>query len=75
MKQKLYLNAHFHTLDPAKPQAEALLVEGEQISAVGSVQELRALARPGVREIDLESLTVIPGLTDAHIHSAGFAAT
>ena len=73
MKQKLYLNAHFHTLDPAKPQAEALLVEGEQISAVGSVQELRALARPGVREIDLENLTVIPGLTDAHIHSAGFA--
>lgn len=73
MKQKLYLHAHIHTLDRAKPQVEALLVEGERIVAAGNAAELRSKAAAGVQEVDLGDLTVIPGLTDAHIHSAGFA--
>ncbi len=56
------------TLDPAGRIAEAVLVDGERIAAVGSRAEIRDLAGPGARERDLAGRTAIPGLIDAHAH-------
>ena len=43
---------------------------GGRIVAVGSSDEVRRLGGADTREVDLKGLTVIPGLTDAHVHLA-----
>ncbi len=48
--------------------AEALCIENGVITAVGTNQEIRALAVPGASEIDCGGHTVIPGLNDSHMH-------
>ncbi len=49
--------------------AEALAVRDGRIAAVGSANDIRALAGPASRVIDLAGRTVIPGLIDSHIHA------
>jgi predicted amidohydrolase YtcJ len=73
----LIVNAAVRTLDPARPQAEALAVYGHRIVAVGGTGELRALAGPNTRVIDAAGRSVLPGFNDAHVHwlSGGFALT
>ncbi len=73
LQQYLYVNATFHTQWDERPQSAALLTRGEQILDVGTEQDLRAHAAGTVETIDLGGATVIPGLTDAHFHSANFA--
>ncbi|MCX2746863.1 amidohydrolase [Arthrobacter sp. MI7-26] len=66
----LYANTRFRTLDPSYPTAEALLVEEGRIVALGDYPSLSAHAPAGTRTADLDGLTVLPGLTDSHIHTA-----
>jgi predicted amidohydrolase YtcJ len=54
------------TVDPARPRAEAVAVDGETIVAVGSRAELAA-AHPGAQVRELPG-TVVPGLVDSHLH-------
>lgn len=68
----VYFNANIYTLDPDTPRAQAIAVEGDRISAVGSNATVRALADAGTEVVDLQGLTVLPGLIDAHAHMAGF---
>jgi hypothetical protein len=56
------------TLDPARPEARAVAVRGGVIVAVGSDEEILALASEATRRIDLRGRMVLPGLTDAHGH-------
>lgn len=51
------------------PPAEALAVRDGKISAIGRSADIRALAGPGTRVVDLAGRTVIPGLIDSHIHA------
>ena len=60
--------AHVLTMDPSLPVAEAVLVEGERILAVGSQSELMALASKHVMVSELPGQTLIPGFIDAHSH-------
>ncbi len=62
------VNGRIHTVDPARPEAEAIAVCGERIGAVGSTTEIRAMAGPDTREIDLGGRRVVPGFNDAHVH-------
>ncbi|MGP5607212.1 amidohydrolase [Arthrobacter rhombi] len=73
LEQRLYVNATFHTQWDGCPRATGLLARGEHIVALGTPQELRAQATGPVGTIDLGGATVIPGLTDAHIHTANYA--
>ena len=50
---------------------EALAVGGDRVIAVGTSEEVRRLAGPGTRIVDLAGRTVIPGLTDNHYHRIG----
>ena len=61
------------TGDAARPWAEAVAIEGDRISAVGTTAEIRALAGANTQVIDLSGRLVIPGINDAHMHP-GFAA-
>jgi len=49
--------------------AEALAVRDGRIAAIGRSADIRALAGPATRVIDLSGRTVIPGLIDSHIHA------
>jgi predicted amidohydrolase YtcJ len=64
----LLINGRIHTMDPARPSATAMLVRGERIVTVGAEAEVRAQAAAGVRLVDLEGRTVLPGLIDTHTH-------
>jgi hypothetical protein len=48
--------------------AEALLVEGPRVVAVGTEAQTRREAPTGADRIDLGSNLVVPGLADAHLH-------
>ncbi len=62
-------NGIFHTLDPDKPVASAAVVRDGKIVFVGDSRSARALFANETTEIvDLKGSSVIPGLTDAHIH-------
>jgi predicted amidohydrolase YtcJ len=70
----LLVNGRIVTLDASSSVNEALAVEAGRIAATGSSEELRKLAGPATKVIDLGGRTVIPGLIDSHIHAirAGF---
>ncbi|WP_310582260.1 amidohydrolase [Deinococcus sp.] len=59
------------TLDPHRPGAEAVLVGAGRVLAVGSREDLNALA-PKAAVQDHRDLTLTPGLADAHIHLVGY---
>jgi predicted amidohydrolase YtcJ len=70
----LLVNGKIVTLDAAASVKEALAIEAGHIAATGTAEELRKLAGPSTKIIDLGGRTVIPGLIDSHIHAirAGF---
>ncbi len=51
------------------PSPSALAVAHGRIAALGSDQEISALAAPGCKVVDLAGLRLIPGLIDGHIHA------
>lgn len=73
MKQYLFCNGKVRTMDPQNPLAEAVLVGGGKILAVGAAAELDRLANGKCEKIDLKGRLVIPGLVDSHTHFAMFA--
>lgn len=70
---KLLFNAQVHTLDKSNPRATALLIDGSHFLAVGERERVEEYAHGQVDKIDLDGRTVIPGLTDAHIHIQQYA--
>jgi len=61
-------NGKVVTVDDYFSIQEAVAISGERISAVGSSEEIRAMAGPATRSVDLLGRTVIPGLIDNHNH-------
>ena len=68
-EQWLLHNGRIATLDSAATMAEAILIDGDTISAVGDGLSLRAQASAQARVVDLGGRLVIPGLIDSHIHA------
>jgi predicted amidohydrolase YtcJ len=62
------VNGKIHTVDGAAPLAEAVAICGERIAAVGATDDIRKLAGPKTRVIDLAGKLVLPGFNDAHVH-------
>src|SRR5438477_1849019 len=69
----LLVNARVWTVNPRQPEAEAVAVWRDRILAVGSSDDLRKLAGPATRVLDLKGRRVVPGFYDSHVHmlSAG----
>lgn len=68
MTRTLISNARIRTMDPARPMAEALVIEAGRIVALGSAAAMAARAGPGAEVIDAGGRLVLPGFQDAHIH-------
>lgn len=66
--QKLYFNGKIYTVDDAKPWAEAILIDGNQILFVGSNSESEKIADANATKIDLGGKVVLPGFHDVHMH-------
>jgi predicted amidohydrolase YtcJ len=66
----LFTNGKIFTAIPGRPFAEAMVVVGERITAVGTDQEARAAAPRGAVTVDLGGKVVVPGFNDAHDHIA-----
>ena len=64
--------AAVHSCDAPAAAADAVLVRGSRIAAVGRRDELRRSA-PDARLLDLSGTVLTPGLTDAHVHLTEWA--
>jgi predicted amidohydrolase YtcJ len=56
------------TMDPARPLARSLVIEGDRIAALDSEPA-------GAQRIDLHGGCVLPGFTDSHVHFPTWAVT
>lgn len=61
-------NGAIHTLDPARPRAEAIAIRGGRLVAVGSDAEVLQHKGSGTRVADLKGRMVMPGILDVHNH-------
>src|SRR5207249_6557120 len=57
-----------YTVESDRPWAEAVAVRGEAIVKVGKEAEVRALAGPATKIIELRGRLLLPGLIDGHTH-------
>lgn len=55
-------------MDDELPSAEAIAIDGNLISAVGTNDEVLSLQTGGTELRDLQGRTVVPGLIEAHSH-------
>ncbi|NUT32330.1 MAG: amidohydrolase, partial [Hamadaea sp.] len=69
----VFRNAVIHTGDQGRPAVQALAVRDGTVLAAGSEADVRAVTGPGADLVDLDGAAVIPGLYDAHIHTAHYA--
>ncbi len=67
---RIFIAREIITMDPTRPQAEAVAVIGERIAAVGSRAELEALAGSQRYVIDrtFEDKVLIAGFVEQHVH-------
>lgn len=61
-------------IDSHSETAEAILIRGGRVAAVGSNAEVLSAAGAGVERQSLDGATVIPGLIDTHPHLMHFSA-
>ncbi|MEV0495169.1 amidohydrolase [Streptomyces atratus] len=61
-------NARIHTVDPNRPEAQAMAVVDGLIAWLGSDEDANGWTGPGTRVIDAEGKLVLPGFVDAHNH-------
>jgi len=64
----IVINANIVTMDPLTPKAEALAVKRGRVIALGTDEQICALAGPVTSIIDAGGRLVLPGFQDTHIH-------
>jgi predicted amidohydrolase YtcJ len=67
----VYTNGKVVTVDDNSTIAQALAVKDGKFIRVGTTDEVMAHQGAGTTVVDLGGRTVIPGLTDSHLHDAG----
>src|SRR5882724_10042956 len=63
-------NASVWTVNPRQPRAQAIAISNGRFYAIGTNEEVLALAAGSAKKIDLGGNTVLPGFIDAHSHPA-----
>ncbi|HSZ43517.1 MAG TPA: amidohydrolase [Trebonia sp.] len=73
MTDLLLVNANVLTMDPARPRARSVAIDGDRVVALDPDLPARG---PAAREvIDLRGRTLLPGFHDAHNHMAWYGLT
>ena len=70
---KLLFNARIYTQDKTRPQVSAILIARDRVLAIGAKDELLSLAHGRIEQQDMQGKTILPGLTDAHLHIQHYA--
>ena len=70
MNETLFRGGTVLTVDQDRPRAEAVLVRGSRIVAVGDESDVAAAVSPDARVVDLDGRALLPGFNDAHLHLA-----
>lgn len=65
---QIYFNGPVLTMDKEDPRAEAVLISGGKIIAVGKLADLKKIAPDGVEMRDLDGKTLMPAFVDGHSH-------
>ena len=65
---QVFINGEVLTMDAENRVAQALSTRGDRIEAVGSTEEIMALADDHTEVVDLRGRTLLPGFIDAHGH-------
>ena len=65
---RVFFNATIWTGDTENPWAEAIALDGEIISEVGSTEKVRANMGSATEVIDLNGAFLVPGFIDSHTH-------
>ncbi len=79
----ILVNGVVLTMDGSGSTAEAVAVAGDRIAAVGTTAQIKAMAGPAARVVDLQGRALLPGFIDSRVHgpfgfwelSAGLALT
>src|SRR5215470_17445297 len=61
-------NGKIVTLDPARPDAQAVAARGDRIIAVGTNEEIARVTGRKTRVIELGGRLVVPGFIEGHGH-------
>ncbi len=69
--ETILLNGIILTVDPGDTIAEAVAIKDGKIIAVGSSEVVGNLAGSSTEVIDLNGMTVTPGMIDSHCHFSG----
>ena len=64
-------NGRIVTVDPARPEVEAIAISKDRIQALGSAAEIKAMTGPQTQVIDLQGQLAIPGFIESHGHFPG----
>ena len=64
-------NGRVVTVDPGKPEAQAVAIRADRIAAVGTDAEIARFIGPKTEVIDLGGKLAIPGFVEAHGHFLG----
>ena len=64
----ILIHGHIYTGNPKAPWVQALAISGTRIEAAGTDEEILAHRQSPTKVIDLQGRTVIPGISDSHVH-------
>ena len=67
----VFLNGHVVTLDSRSSTAQAFAVRGGRFVALGSDAAMQRHVGTNTEVVDLRGRTVVPALSDAHMHNEG----
>ena len=65
---RIFYNGQIKTLDDQYPMVSAVAVKNGIVMAVGTDEEMKALAGPATEMVDLKGAFMCPGLIDSHMH-------
>src|SRR5205085_302674 len=66
----IFVGGRVHTVNARNDVVPALAVGGGRVLAAGSDADVRALAGPRTRVVELRGRSLLPGFIDAHAHLA-----
>src|SRR5215471_4247791 len=69
----IYYNASVITMSKDHPDAQAVAIQGDRFTAVGSNADVLKLAGLRTQKIDLGGKCVVPGIIETHVHPIGAA--
>jgi predicted amidohydrolase YtcJ len=64
----ILFNGRFTTLNRTQPEAEAVAIANGRFAAVGTNEDVLALAGAATRRVNLQGRRTLPGLIDNHLH-------